>query len=223
MPHVSFRAALLAGAFAFASTAGFVLSGGPAGAQDSDTETTTPAPEAPATEVPATEAPATEAPAEAAPAEAAPAETAPSGTVPSGAAPVGTPTPTANGAPTPAPADPNEVVATVNGKPVTRQDVLNSASDLPPQVMAQLDQYFPQLLNRLIGIQLVEAEGREQGLAEDPEVKKFVQQAESEAISRTSFSAWSTRRSPMRRSRRLTTPTSPRIRRRSRSGPATSW
>ncbi|MDQ7249039.1 peptidylprolyl isomerase [Dongia sedimenti] len=146
MPNVSFRAALLAGAVAFASIAGFVLSGGPAGAQDAttNTETTTPAP--------------------------------------AEAAPTGTPAPSANGAPTPA--DPAEVVATVNGKPITRQDVLDSAADLPPQYMAQIDKLFPQLLNRLIGIQLVEAKGREQGLADDPEVKKLVKQAEEEAISR---------------------------------------
>jgi peptidyl-prolyl cis-trans isomerase C len=163
MPNVSFRAALLAGAIAF-STAGFVLSGGPAGAQDATTNTTnteTPAPDAGA---PAPETPT-------APAEAAPAEGAP-----------GTPAPTANGAPTPA--DPNEVVATLNGKPITRQDVLNSASDLPPQYQAQIDKLFPQLLNRLIGIQLVEGKGREQGLADDPEVKKIVKQAEEDAISR---------------------------------------
>lgn len=153
MPNVSFRAALLAGAFAFASTAGFLLSGDTAGAQDAttNTETTTPAP-APDANAPA-EAPAT-----------------------------GTPAPSANGAP--APADPKEVVATIDGKPITRQDVLDSASDLPPQYMAQIDKLFPQLLNRLIGIQLVQAKGREQGLADDPEVKRFVKQAEEDAISR---------------------------------------
>jgi peptidyl-prolyl cis-trans isomerase C len=155
MPHVSFRAALLAGAVALVSTAGLVLSGGPAGAQDSttnttNTETTTPAPDA----------------------------SAPAGE----AAPAGTPAPTANGAPTPA--DPAEVVANVNGKPITRQDVLDSAVDLPPQYQAQIDKLFPQLLNRLIGIQLVEAKGREQGLADDPEVKRIVKQAEADAISR---------------------------------------
>ncbi len=149
MPNVSFRAALLAGAFVFVSASGFVLSGGPAGAQDAttNTETTTPAP-APDAGTPAT----------------------------------GTPEPTANGAPVPA--DPKEVVATIDGKPVTRQDVLDSASDLPPQYMAQIDKLFPQLLNRLIGIQLVQAKGREQGLADDPEVKRLVKQAEEEAISR---------------------------------------
>jgi peptidyl-prolyl cis-trans isomerase C len=149
MPHLSFRAALLAGALALVSSAGLVLSTAPGAAQDSttNTETTAPAPDAPAE-----------------------------------AAPTGTPAPTANGAPTPA--DPAEVVATVDGRPITRQDVLDSASDLPPQYAAQIDKLFPQLLNRLIGIQLVEAKGREAGLADDPEVKKFVKQAEEEAISR---------------------------------------
>jgi peptidyl-prolyl cis-trans isomerase C len=153
MPHLSFRAALLAGAIAAVSTAGFALT---AGAQDAttnttNTETTTPAP-------------------------------APDANAPAEAPAAGTPAPTANGAP--APADPAEVVAKVDGKPITRQDVLDSASDLPPQYLAQIDKLFPQLLNRLIGIQLVQAKGREQGLADDPEVKKFVQQAEAEAISR---------------------------------------
>jgi peptidyl-prolyl cis-trans isomerase C len=149
MPNLTFRAALLAGAVALVSTTGFVLSGSPAGAQDATTnsETTTPAPDANAP------APAGEA----------------------------APAPTANGAPTPA--DPAEVVANVNGKPVTRQDVLDSARDLPPQYQAQIDKLFPQLLNRLIGIQLVEAKGREQGLADDPEVKRIVKQAEADAIS----------------------------------------
>jgi peptidyl-prolyl cis-trans isomerase C len=101
---------------------------------------------------------------------------------PAEAAPSGTPAPTANGAPQPA--DPKEVVATVNGTQITRQDVLDSASDLPPQYQAQIDKLFPQLLNRLIGIRLVAAKGREQGLADDPEVKKIVKQAEEDAISR---------------------------------------
>ena len=168
MPHVSYRAALLAGAFAFASTAGFILSAGSGAAQDgtTNTETTTPAP-APENAAPATGE------SQAAPAEGAPAE----------GAPPGTPAPAANGAP--APSDPKEVVATVNGKPITRQDVLDSASDLPPQYLAQIDKLFPQLLNRFIGIQLVVGKGRDEGLADTPEVKKFVQQAEEEAISRS--------------------------------------
>lgn len=157
MPYVSFRAALLAGAVAFVSTAGFVMSEGPAAAQDAttnNTETTTPSP-APA----------------------------PDANAPAQAPAAGEPAPAA-AAPAPAPADPKEVVATVNGKPITRQDVLDSASDLPPQYLAQIDQLFPQLLNRLIGIQLVLAKGKEEGLADDAQVKKFVEQAEAEAISR---------------------------------------
>jgi len=174
MPNVSFRAALLAGAVALVSTAGFVLSGSPAGAQDTttNTETTTPAP-----------APAPDANAPAAAPDANAPAAAPDANAPAEAPAAGAPAPSANAAPTPA--DPAEVVATINGKPITRQDVLDSASDLPPQYLAQIDKLFPQLLNRLIGIQLVEAKGREQGLADDPEVKRLVKQAEEEAISRT--------------------------------------
>jgi peptidyl-prolyl cis-trans isomerase C len=161
MPHVSFRAALLAGAVALVSSAGFALS---AIAQDTPTnpEPTAPAPDAAA-------------PAEAAPAPAPAGEAAPAGA---------TPAPTANGAPAPAPADPAEVVATVNGKQITRQDVLDSAADLPPQYQAQIDQLFPQLLNRLIGIQLVVEKGRAEGLAEDPELKRYMARLEEQAIYR---------------------------------------
>jgi peptidyl-prolyl cis-trans isomerase C len=165
MPHVSFRAALLAGAVALVSTAGFVLSAGPGAAQDAPTNTqpTTPAPDAAA-------------PAENAPAPAPEGEAAPAGPAPA---------PTANGAPASAPADPAEVVATVNGKPITRQDVLDSAADLPPQYQAQIDQLFPQLLNRLIGIQLVVEKGRAEGLADDPELKRYMERLEEQQIYRT--------------------------------------
>jgi len=164
MPYVSFRAALLAGAVAFVSISGFILSGGLAAAQDTtnNTQTTVPAPETPA---PATDG-----------------ATAPGGATDGeiqGGAPAA-----ANPAPAPAaPADPKEVVATINGKPITRQDVLDSASDLPPQYMAQIDKLFPQLLNRLIGLQLLVAKGREQGLADDPVVKQEAQRAEDQLIS----------------------------------------
>jgi peptidyl-prolyl cis-trans isomerase C len=87
-----------------------------------------------------------------------------------------------------APADPKEVVATVNGKPITRQDVIDSAANLPPQYQAQIDAIFPQLLNRLIGFELVTDKGRAEGLADDPEVKKLVKQFEDEAIRQVYFS-----------------------------------
>jgi peptidyl-prolyl cis-trans isomerase C len=79
-------------------------------------------------------------------------------------------------------ADPNQVVARINGQDVTRQMVLDSATDLPDQVRAQIDQVFPLLVKRYIGLQLLADKGRTDGLAEDPEVKKLVTEAESQAI-----------------------------------------
>ena len=78
--------------------------------------------------------------------------------------------------------DPNQVVAEINGKNVTRQQVIDSASDLPAQVRAQIDLIFPQLVDRYIGLTLIGAEGRRQNLAEDPEVKKQLADAEELAI-----------------------------------------
>ena len=187
MALVSSRAALLAGAAMLLSAVG---GAGYVAAQDTNTTTTT-------TNTQSTTTPGTTTPAPADQNGAAPASNAPAtdqGAAPAsggataapaveGAQPEGaTPAPTTPGA-APTPPDPKEVVATVNGKPITRQDVIDSASDLPPQYMAQIDRIFPQLLNRLIGLQLLVAKGRSDGLADDPEVKHYVQQAEDQAIS----------------------------------------
>ncbi len=105
-----------------------------------------------------------------------------------------TPAPASPAPATPAPAtaapaqpDPKEVVATVNGQPVTRQDVINSAQSLPPQVQQQFEQLFPQLLNRLIGFKMVAAKGTADGLGDDPEVKDEVKRFEEQAITQTYF------------------------------------
>ncbi len=79
-------------------------------------------------------------------------------------------------------ADPNQVVARVNGQDITRQMVLDSATDLPDQVRAQIDQVFPLLVKRYIGLQLLAEKARADGLAEDPEVKKLVTEAENQAV-----------------------------------------
>jgi peptidyl-prolyl cis-trans isomerase C len=78
--------------------------------------------------------------------------------------------------------DPNQVVAHVNGVDVTRQEVLNSAADLPEQIRSQIDLVFPQLLNRYIGLKLLGDKGRSENLAEDPEVKKLMSEYETQAI-----------------------------------------
>jgi peptidyl-prolyl cis-trans isomerase C len=74
------------------------------------------------------------------------------------------------------------VVAVVNGKTLKRSDVIASAQTLPAQYRSQIDQLFPQLVDRLIDITLMVDEGRKQGLQNDPEVKTIVAQYEDEAI-----------------------------------------
>jgi peptidyl-prolyl cis-trans isomerase C len=162
MAIASFRATLLAGATALLAIAVPVI----AAAQDSNTTNTTNTQDAaPATPAPDANAQGT-APAAPADGSAAQPEAAPAQATPP---------------------DPKEVVATVNGQPITRQDVIDSASNLPPQYQAQIDSIFPQLLNRLIGFQLVTEKGRAEGLADDAEVKKLVKQFEDEAIRQVYF------------------------------------
>lgn len=94
-----------------------------------------------------------------------------------------TPQPSAsNGATDTKPIDPKTVVAKINGQAITRQDVIDSAENLPPQLKANIDQLFPQLTDRLIGLKLLTAEGRSQNLANDPEVKAIMARLEDEAI-----------------------------------------
>ncbi len=78
--------------------------------------------------------------------------------------------------------DPNQVVARINGADVTRQEVIDSAVDLPEQIRAQIDLVFPQLLNRYIGLRLLGDKGRADDLADDPEVKKLMSEYEAQAI-----------------------------------------
>jgi len=81
---------------------------------------------------------------------------------------------------TPPAGDP--VVAVVNGKTLKRSDVVASAQTLPAQYRNQIDQLFPQLVDRLIDITLMVDEGRKQNLQNDPDVKAIVAQYEDEAI-----------------------------------------
>jgi peptidyl-prolyl cis-trans isomerase C len=74
------------------------------------------------------------------------------------------------------------VVAVVNGKTLKRSDVVASAQTLPPQYRNQINQLFPQLVDRLIDITLMVDEGRRQKLQNDPEVKAIVARYEDEAI-----------------------------------------
>lgn len=64
------------------------------------------------------------------------------------------------------------LVATVNGAPIHRSDVLRAASALPPQYQAQLEQIFPALVERLVDFKLLAEAADAAGLAKDEEVKR---------------------------------------------------
>jgi peptidyl-prolyl cis-trans isomerase C len=162
MPKVTLRAVLIAGAAITAILAGTVPLVAPrimpALAQD-NTQTQTPPAEGEQTPAPDAQAPASpDAQAPASPETQAPAAT------------------------TETKPDPNQVVARVNGTDVTRQEVLDSAQDLPEQIRQQIDLVFPQLLNRYIGLKLLGDKGRADNLADDPEVKKLMSEYETQAI-----------------------------------------
>ncbi|HEV8389327.1 MAG TPA: peptidylprolyl isomerase, partial [Dongiaceae bacterium] len=87
--------------------------------------------------------------------------------------------------PADAPADPNQqVVARINGVDVTRQEVIDSATDLPEQIRQQIDMVVPQLLNRYIGLKLLGDKGKADNLTQDPEVQKLMSDYETEAVRR---------------------------------------
>jgi len=87
--------------------------------------------------------------------------------------------------------DPKLVVAKLDGTDITRQDIIDSASGLDPQIRNNVDQFFPQLLDRYIFLKLVAAKGRADGLDKDPEVTKLVddsvRQIEDNAIRQIYF------------------------------------
>jgi peptidyl-prolyl cis-trans isomerase C len=180
MAIVSFRAALTAGAIAFLSTTGVAIGFGTAFAQD--TTNSQPAADAANSTAPAADNAAPAGSTDSAQGDSAQGDSTQGtgsggGDGGQGAAPA-TPQP---------PADPKEVLATVNGKPITRQDVVNSAAELPPQYQAQIDLILPQLLNRLIGFELVREKGEAEGLATDPQVKKAVEEFQRVEIGNVYF------------------------------------
>ena len=74
------------------------------------------------------------------------------------------------------------MVARINGADITRQEVIDSAADLPAQIQQQIDLVFPQLLNRYIGLKLLGDKGKADNLAQDPEVQKLMSEYETQAI-----------------------------------------
>jgi peptidyl-prolyl cis-trans isomerase C len=87
----------------------------------------------------------------------------------------------AQGAPTPAPADP--VVAKVNGQDVHLSDLKDAAQALPENLRGMPPQtLYPMLLEQLIDGRALVAEARKTGLDKDPVVQRQVTAAEDRAL-----------------------------------------
>ncbi len=78
--------------------------------------------------------------------------------------------------------DEDPLAARVEGREIHRSDVIASAQDLPPAYLEQMETIYPFLRDRLVGFELIDIDGRAEGLAEDPEVQEMVRQFEDEAI-----------------------------------------
>lgn len=80
-------------------------------------------------------------------------------------------------------AQPDPVVARVNGGEIRRSEVLAARQMLPAQVQQiPFEQVYPQLLDNLVTNMLAAQAGRKQKLADDPEVKKLMQRAQDNII-----------------------------------------
>ncbi len=82
--------------------------------------------------------------------------------------------------PTEPPAD--TVVAIIDGQPLRRADVIESASNLPAPYQQQMEQIFPALIERLIDLKLLADEGRRRNLQDDSGVRAEVARFEEQAI-----------------------------------------
>lgn len=82
----------------------------------------------------------------------------------------------------PAAPPPDTVVAIIDGDKITRADVIDSAKSLPEEYQDKIDAIFPDLINRLIDLRLLAAEGRKQKLPDDPEVKARIAELTDQVI-----------------------------------------
>jgi peptidyl-prolyl cis-trans isomerase C len=82
----------------------------------------------------------------------------------------------------PAGPPPDTVVAVINGKKITRADVIASAQSLPAEYQSKIDAIFPALIDRLVDLTLLADEGRKQNLQDDPEVKARIDQLANQVI-----------------------------------------
>ena len=77
----------------------------------------------------------------------------------------------------------NPVVARVNGKEITREDLLQHLQTLPPQLQQQPPEtLYPMALDQLVNIELIQEQADKAGLENDEEVRKYVEQARKQAI-----------------------------------------
>jgi peptidyl-prolyl cis-trans isomerase C len=79
----------------------------------------------------------------------------------------------------------NPLLAVVNGTEIRWADIEKSAQSLPEDIRSQLEAIFPALLQRLIDVELLVWAAREDGLAEDPEVRRLVADYEDRLLSDT--------------------------------------
>ncbi len=79
-----------------------------------------------------------------------------------------------------APDDP--VVARVDGEEIRHSEVMTMARTLPAQYQAQLQQYYPLLVQRLVDFKLAGKAGRAAGLADDEAIKARLATAEEKVI-----------------------------------------
>ena len=79
----------------------------------------------------------------------------------------------------------NPLLARVNGKEIRWADIEKSARGLPEEYSSQLETVFPALLQRLIDVELLVWAAREQGLAEDAEIRRLVADYEDRLLSDT--------------------------------------
>ena len=93
-----------------------------------------------------------------------------------------TPDSTAGQSAQPAVPPPDTVVAIVDGKKVTRADVIASAQSLPAEYQSKIDAIFPALIDRLVDLTLLAEEGRKENLQDDPEVKARIEQVTNQMI-----------------------------------------
>lgn len=77
----------------------------------------------------------------------------------------------------------NPVVARVNGHEIRWAEVVASADSLPQRYREQLESVFPALLDRLVDLRLLADAARDEGLADDPEVRRRVAAFEDRLLS----------------------------------------